>query len=726
MKLTDKYTNIGEHSLPDNELYNYYQPIWDKIVFAPTPDFNLNNCSINNGIYSYNCTADENEFYNTKYIPLLDIIYKDHCKDLVLSGLTTIPNDLRNTLTNIEKYILNFIYDGGNRFIVTGKKGWGKSTLIRNMVCNIIPKLNLSGGNKYCTPVYISFNTHINDFNKAKNSAEIENIFYKVLSNRMAKFCESFLYENLTGEFFSWLLKQEEYAIDRINLNNIEKDAEEGLLSSIERDKKLSDLRTSILNDNNARTLLYAFSFLSQSTQNPSIPVVFLDDLDPLNFKVQRYIFEEIYTLAHHYNIKVVATMRPYSLDRVNRESIMALPLRNYALEMPNLETYLSHKTQLMSVQINSLLNKAVQLNDKTIQFQDAPKYLDFCIKTLLNRDSLFFLKSIADGDIRIFNELIHVYFSSGYISSVELISKMLQKNVGMFDALANERQNQVPMWIVFSSIITNNHKTVFGRKNNQPSKYVMNILCNGHQSVNSLLIRLHLLAFFIRQNSNQHGLESIYSKYSSMVASTCVNEYDLRLSLTRAIKRFANARLIGNNNRLRLPDAFLAAIENEDEFYIENLGNYYYNHFLSMFEYIMFMKDDMDLGDNPYGIRDCIEVTRPIDRFIEVVKYLKHLYKVEVDFIKNLTASEFAIYKTDFSPIEKNKTMFVQVLIDRMYMYAQTRKSIFSSKENNENIESVELDSINSIIRDLDELNNNASKYIESIQDKLGVKNDE
>ena len=119
-------------------------------------------------------------------------------------------------------------------------------------------------------------------------------------------------------------------------------------------------------------------------------------------------------------------------------------------------------------------------------------------------------------------------------------------------------------------------------------------------------------------------------------------------------------------------------------------------------------------------------KVTRPIDRFIEVIKYLKHLYKVEVDFIKKLTAPEFAIYKTDFSPIEKNKTMFVQVLVDRMYMYAQTRKSIFSSKENNGNIESVELDLINSIIRNLDELNNNALEFIESTQNKLNTKNEE
>ena len=156
-----------------------------------------------------------------------------------------------------------------------------------------------------------------------------------------------------------------------------------------------------------------------------------------------------------------------------------------------------------------------------------------------------------------------------------------------------------------------------------------------------------------------------------------------LSKSLHRAIKKLNNsnlddekrtrAGLIHNEDKLIIIEEKDELKNKNYEFKVTNIGKYYYNKLITTFEYLSFMKDDVDFPDEIANkIQNNIEAKTQQQRFNEVVKYLSFLFDVEKTFINTLTTrAKLQAYKDNFAPTKNHgKVLFSELFVVSMINY--------------------------------------------------------
>ena len=645
MKLTNNL-RASEYELKDNALYDQFYADIHKIVYATTPDFERGKYffDISQKKWDINIDKNDEKFYAENYFPVITIKSTNSTNS---SGTNQaiqyeIPAKYKHCVGVAENEILTFIYNGGNRLLLIGKEGWGKTTLLR-FISHLIP--NLKNIERDCVPIYFSFNKRINDLSvNIKELTEVQrqdrynNILYdEILLNAIRYFTKSMLQSDLSSPFYKTILNEPQFSNEIMEFEDIYKQANNGWITSIDRDIQWNNLRKKI--SNKKETVLWSFAYL---IKNSVIPLLIFDDLDPLNIEFHKYLYNETFYLAHNYKIKIILSIRPRINERLERftQGAVRINTRIY-LDFPNIVQYLKGKDNRISKVVSEMKKKEIILdNGSKIIPNDIEKFFRNYLQILLYSDTRNFIKNISGGNMRVCNELIHVFIRSGFVNSDELITKIINYN--------KNRTFLLPLWIVYSSIITHNHYTVFGQytlKDITSHKvHLVNILCNGNENLNPLLLRLHLLSMFVRNNNN-HFVEQVKEKYKKII-SEC-NEIIFDRSINRVLQRFNNGGLISSPTC-----GFIENYEDvkpNDEFRKEELGEYYIKDILEIFEYLSFMKDDTDFGNNRKEIQSCIQVKGHINRFTEVIKYLQYLYEEEIAFyinLKNLEPERMVIYK--------------------------------------------------------------------------------
>jgi len=669
MKLT-KDLEASDYKLQPNVLYDSFYANILKIVYAQTPDFKHNNYSFDISKKEWNVIIDneDKEFYTKNYFPVIET----DTATVQNTNNFDIPDKYKHCVGKAEIGILNFIFNGGNRMKLIGKEGWGKTTLLR-FICNLIP--DLQKVKKHCVPIYLSFNTMITDLSiNLDNLSELQRkeiydkiLYDKMLLNEMRHYTKKLLQSEINSNFYQYVLKRADFTKELMQYENINTEAINGWITSDERDKRWHNLRVEL--SEKKEIVLSSFSYLNKIG---IIPLLIFDDLDPLNLEFHKYIYNETFALTHDkYNMKVILSMRPRINGRLENCTQVAIRINTLIeLSHPNISKYLEGKDTRIEETVKSMdkIEIITKENDFRIIPNDIETFFKNYLNILLQSDIRNFIANISGGNMRVCNELIHIYLMSGFINSAELIANIIKKNY-------NNPSLLLPQWIVYSSIITHNHQTVFGQKDSDNAVdhkvYPVNILCNGDGPLNHLLLRFHLLSMFVKTGT-AHTIEGIKAKYKNIVTEQVYHDISFNRSFNRAIKRLKNGGLIGSPNCGFIEN--FDDIKSEHEFVIEDLGKYYIKQIIKIFEYLSFMKDDTEFGSNPLDIKSCIKVKRHIDRFTEVVKYLQHLYNEEMDFFRKLDNNQILFYKENFSPLDTSKTFYVQVLIDNMLDYVRQR----------------------------------------------------
>ena len=678
MKLTEGF-NPRSYELSNNVLYDSFYTEIHKIVYATTPDFKSNKYTFDISQKKLNVTADtENkEFYTKNYFPVIGI---DETTALNAS-IFDIPNTYKHCVGIAETEILNFIYNGGNRMALIGKEGWGKTTLLR-FICNLIP--DLQNMKKKCVPIYLSFNTAITDLSiNLDNLSELQRkeiydeIFYeRMLLNEIRHYTKELLQSEIISDFYQYVMKRPDFTNEFMRYENIYTETTNGWITSNERDKRWNNLRVEL--SQKKEIVLLSFSYLNEIGV---IPLLIFDDLDPLNLEFHKYIYNETFSLTHErYHMKVIFSMRPRINGRLENCTQGAIRInKKRTLSCPEISKYLESKDKRIEEIVKTIKKKEIIFDENKTTYTIIPNDIEIFFKNylyiLLQSDTRNFISNISGGNMRVCNDLIHTFLRSGYVNSAELIYKIIKKSFNTISLL--------PQWIVYSSIITHNHVTVFGQRSSDNAidhkVYLVNILCNGYGTLNPLLLRFHLLSMFVRTGTI-HKIVHIKENYKKIISEQDYNNTNFDDSFNRAIKRLKNGGLIGSPNC-----GFIWKFEDinpDAEFVIEKLGEYYIRYILRIFEYLSFMKDDTEFGRNLRNIKNCIQVKRPIDRFTEVVKYLQHLFDEETNFFNNLNEDKEKYYKEYYSPLDTSKSLHVQVLTEYMLDYVRHRIDIIDTKE--------------------------------------------
>ncbi|MBF0647205.1 hypothetical protein IR083_00010 [Dysgonomonas sp. GY75] len=681
-KLANKYkSESARYKLPNNAIYQYFGKDIEEIIFATVPDAGELNIKCKGDEIIHTPNEDETTFFEDQFI----VFDKTNDQVEINPARLNIPADLTDKVGTMERKIFDFIYNGGHRLLLTGKKGWGKTTFLRYISRYLIPMFNKRKDStdqpvfKPCLPVYISFNSEINSLNLA-GEEEYPRLFYKIILDKIRNLRYECINSDIKGPFYQYLLEKDIFSAYRSEYNNIIHKHENAWITTDDREKELNTLRERLGKEE--KVILYSFSYCNASTDCRAIPLIVLDDLDPLHTTVQTYLFTESYKLAHTYKIKVIVSMRPRSYDIVSRSIAEAIRINNQISFTDSFaKDYLKAKFSKMSERIAK--SESISAGDGIniggnliLKPLNVVLFFNNFKDISLSNSVLEFLKNISGGNLRKLNEFIKIYLKSGYIdASPSIICSLVEKHI------TAETSNNVPIWIVYSAIFTNNYETVFGMVFNEPDKFVVNILCNGTSSINTYLIRLHLLSFFSRNGSSSFTSTDILERYKEVVAKNYSDE-TIEKDISRALKRLNNYNLIGNNTILAIPEAenpdkISEKIDTTAAFYMEDLGHYYYRSIISIFEYFYFMKDDINFKDES-GILSCIETKKNVIlRFEQVIKYFEFLFEEEKAFYGALETPECRKhYFNNFAPFyHDGKIFFVQVFVEKMLGYARTRR---------------------------------------------------
>ncbi len=665
MKLAE---NHKPEKKPSNSFYESFKEDLDSVIYATTPDLSIDK-------------EVDTDFFSNTYIPLFAKTRLDFTS-LPLPHNCKLPNDLINKLGKHERDILSFIYNGkdAHRIVIIGKKGWGKTTLLRFFVAYVIPKLNSIDINKKCESLYISFNTK-------QNLTEKE--FDKILLDQTRKFCEKQINESIEIEhgFYKMLLEKSEFSEEKLAYNNINEQLEKSMLTSSEAQKQFLLLKQKILREKNKSVVFTALEYYNYKNK---IPLIVLDDLDPLPSSIQTHAYRVMYNFAHDYGVKVILSMRPRSYDCIIEDVLDTIPIRTkIILSKPNFEKYLLSKIDGLKKRHK---NRGVVLNKTNTRFSihDAENFFSYYIDVLTQKDAMSFFVNLSNGDLRTFNKLLETFLSSGYIQDNDVakqIAQLARLKRDNFEGIKKLKKeaNLFPIWVVYASIITNNYQTVFGSRHYDPSSHLINILCNGRSEINTHLIRLHLLTYFLRQKTTPTTINEIYKRYSSLINSQNKwDKEDLKKSIRRVVGRFAKATLIANNDRLFLGKMEIRRKDEYDEynFYLEGeLGKFYFENLLSTYEYFLYMKDDVELEDNEFDIKDCIDIKHRYERIGEVLKYLKFLFSKEKKFTKELNLNQLDLYYRNYAPISQ-EILYSNLFTKRIINYVDSRIAILDRND--------------------------------------------
>ena len=184
--------------------------------------------------------------------------------------------------------------------------------------------------------------------------------------------------------------------------------------------------------------------------------------------------------------------------------------------------------------------------------------------------------------------------------------------------------------------------------------------------------------------------------------------------SIRRAFFKFINTRIIGNNQRLYVDENDTETCEyDKEKLYLEDIGKFYYNDLTNVYEYFLYMKDDVDFEKNT-DIKDCVDIIFRFERFAEVVKYFKYLFSKERLFYSNLSTFGKNIYENNFTPYS-GELFYSEWFVKNMIEYAKSREIIFEKRKNMliENDEELsekdkrDLEKIKEISTDLENLKN-------------------
>lgn len=480
MKLTEK-TNIkfaDKSKLTENEIYKAFQTTYND-VFDNVPEIEISQCSITNEGFDYKKSAYEKTFYEDKYTNL-----RAQCTNIKTLGLT-IPDNVKHNICIAKKDLLDFTYNLKSNVAAQfkGDRGWGKTTILRYLFFHIIPLLNKEEKNeRKVIPIYMSFNRIINDLKKDKNEKEIIDTLYNTLSDKIRHYCVKALSDIVErNDFFKqYLILRDGFGEYRIKFQLIDNKS----IGTKEKEKEEEEIYSELLKSNDA--ILHCFAYTARKNKK-LIPIIILDDLDPLDTKVVNVIYKEIYKINRRFNIKIIYTIRPMTYAKIERIADFAnntLPIDFVKPEL--LDFYLEKYINILIDKIGRSKVLGIKLDDKIITITEAKRFYSNFLIILTQERSRELLGYLTNGDIRLYKELVKTCLGSGLINSEELIAKLIDDK---FDA-----NKSVPYWIIYTSIITQNHKLIFPSVKGHNNEHIISLLCNGGETFHTYLMRLYLL----------------------------------------------------------------------------------------------------------------------------------------------------------------------------------------------------------------------------------------
>jgi hypothetical protein len=375
-------------------------------------------------------------------------------------------------------------------------------------------------------------------------------------------------------------------------------------------------------------------------------------------------LISELENIAVQYSVRVIITMRPNTYWRIFEADggLQKIP-HPFTIEIlpPQPRTYLNEKKNLY---IDELKKLPVRLSGESVTaiISEPEKIFNNMANIMLNDRVTPFINALIANDLRKLSRLLLTYFNTGYLKKHGLANEFTSQAIDPKD------DDSLPLWVAYDSIITNNHTTHFSSKKSSAESHLLNVFCNGGHEYNTYLIRLHILSNIYKI---KHGTAEKQRKSYKSLFSVENNE-ELDSSLNHVYRKFINYGLIKASEYFYLnTDEEAGKLSNIE---ITNCGTYYITEMTFLYNYIIYMKDDVDYPESCAGkIKNCIETEFLKDRFKELEKFLYFLLCQEKTFLHYLNKDRLKKYSKEFA-LSENNLLFSKLIIDRIIQYAESK----------------------------------------------------
>ena len=658
MKLASRHVPAAT-KLPSNELYEKYQVEINLALRSPG-DRDPARESITSEEYAYELTPEEIEFYERIYVPCR--LY-DAADDEWIATLFD-DEQLKSLCVGVgDKDLLDFVCPETDKRLMSlvAPVGWGKTVLLKHVWFYLIGKSDLL--RKTIVPIYVAVDQLASIFKNGLTPAQIAVLLdERLLRPRLMKIVRPF-----TGvrneDFWRYVVdKTDDFAElghDEDAVRLIEEESGDGgnWLAELWQERRLAKRSTSFPYS----AARYMIDVLGK------LPVLILDNVDPLPIDVHETVLQEAVRLAEAYNLRTIISMRDTTFDALAADPegpIGTNDIVEVRMASRNVKEYLKRRVTIATELIGQ---RSVEVSDghgKRLVFTDSETTLKAMVDLMLTEDSAGFLDFITYHNLRFLNAYVREYLSTGYVDKQRLAWAVAGKVVG------TDATSEIPFWVLLSAVLTCNHETHYSGEdcpNKRLLNTIVNVYCNGEHRLNPYSIRLHLLNYLERKGST--SFEKLVRDYTNLAGGT-IDEN--RPALRQAIFRFLQGHLVESPASYGVHKPQEVDLLNPIR--ITDTGAYYRKVLSTYFEYLTYMKDDTDLGENPRQIRDSVEVKSLAGRYEQVCAFLEFLFENEDGFLKSRSQIQRERMMADFCCVDSGSPYTALRPVQAMVVFGEHR----------------------------------------------------
>lgn len=656
MKLADNYLPAVE-KIRDNVIYDHYRVQIDEALRSPGDRDPAREIITSEG-FDYRFTPQETEFYEKLYIlsegpteagqPAVTEATGGKTKRYFRTG-------------RIERTLIDFTQTDSRLMAVIAPVGYGKTVLLKYVWLYLASKLE--GLRRTVLPVYMSVDQRYNELSGPDSPAEIRHLLYELfLKPRLTKVVQPF--SGLEqDEFWAFLRKMDDFAYLDLQERALQRIYGIGS-SDKDYQRELYQLRREAMSRDSFA--LCAMKYVVDVKKK--IAVLIFDNVDPLSIAIHRTILQEAVRLNEEYRLRIIITMRTSTYNELAADPDSPMdtyPIMPVFVGKRDVRDYVVRRVQTA---LKGVRTKQFEYIDgptgTRITHKRAEGIITCMLGRLLSQESIDFLDYITNHNLRKLNDFVRIYLASGYLDVHHLMWSIVeQEATGYTDY-------QSPLWILLSSILTANHKTHFSTRcpDTHVLRHIVNLFCNRKGNVNRYTIRLYILHLLSRER--RISVERLCRVYESILSPE--NSENWPSNLDHAIHRLLECGLLVSPEYYHIEGGPVKDRLNSLE--ITDIGEYYLKTVSGYFEYLAFMKDDVEFP-GPVDIRDCVKVADRDSRYREVAAFLEFLFEREKEFLSGLTEPQRQLFRAHFSRPTDDNVFTIATAVDNMESYGRERQ---------------------------------------------------
>jgi hypothetical protein len=663
-----KNTNGFDSTLYKIEPNPIYLAFQSQILhgFRQLPQFDYNRALSKDQKFSYYLKDDEYLFHQNVYVPFGKYISDNSFFSTYFPDRAT--DEIK--IDNIEYDLITHLLSSTQLFLIKAPIGRGKSTFLQHVIlytCQQSETLK-----KRILPIIIPVDQK-DILSKPSNLGreEILTRFHnEILTDTMNHYLADYSYELDNPEFWEYIQNSEHFSGLKM-LKNYLSIKDESILKNPQQFNLWAKDFFEISHNYN-----FSLSFFEYLIDKVGlIPLIIYENFDELDMEKQKWLFSDIVEISQNHKFKVILPIRPvnyYHLRR-NIEALNDYPIHEIDLAPLKIEFFIKNRIEEINREVEGIDQK-VEIEVENIKFSVAKGQLalNAMLNVLTNEEACTFIAKITNNNLRKVLDQLKIYISSGYIRDWKLYKKILAGIVDQSDF--QEYKNT--LWVVLRSIITGNHVTHFSDREKSPNvatlETIVNLFCNnnsvGDYEENKFLIRLQLLTFIAKNPKKNY--QEIAEKYDKLFIVQNENRKDC---INRALYRLIQGQLIETVDKIMYKN--VSEVVHAREVTVTETGYFYLDTFRHYFEYLLYMKDDIDLPEG-ISIKSNLVMNSFSELWTEVIKLLEILLNYEQSFLRNLnTLSKRKNFVEDFILDNQPISYFLSTMERLETVYAGKRE---------------------------------------------------